>query len=139
MNPHLALSQTQMWIVVVGILSPTVAYCLNNKLLRRVWESLPEPVAGMIHLLVAAAAAGAYEAVETSQLGWNAATAQYILTAVVASFVAHGIIWKPTGVQATLTRTPTARWRWQRVPVAAQGQNAPSPARTSPMVGEEGK
>jgi len=106
----------------VGILSPLVSYCLNNKLLRRFWENLPEPVAGMIHLLVAAVAAGAYEAVETNQFGWNAITAQYVLTAVIAAFLAHGAIWKPVGVQAVLTRTPTARWRWQRVPTAAQRQ-----------------
>ena len=126
------LSQIQMWIVVVGIFSPLVAYVLNSKLLRRVWASLPEPIAGMIHLLVAAVAAGVYEAVETSQFGWNAITEQYVLTAVVAAFVAHGVIWKPVGVQAVLTRTPTARWRWQRVPVTTQAPTDPSPAGADP-------
>jgi hydrogenase/urease accessory protein HupE len=132
MTSTLALSEMQMWIVVVGILSPIVAYALNNKLLRRFWANLPEPIAGMIHLLVAAVAAGVYTAIETSQFGWNAVTEQYVLTAILASFLAHGGIWKPVGVQAFLTRVPTARWRWQRVPIMTQSGTFASPASKDP-------
>lgn len=117
MQAHtLLLSQMQMAMVVVGIFSPILAYVLNNKVIRRFWEGLPEPVAGMVHVLAAAVAAGIYESLESSQFGWNDVTLQYMLTAVFVSFLAHGMIWKPVAVQRLLTRVPTTRWRWQRVP-----------------------
>lgn len=129
MEPHpttvLILSQTQLWIVLIGIFSPILSYLLNNKVLRKFWEGLPEPVAGMIHVLVAAVAAGVYAAVETNQFGWNDVSLQYVVTAVVAAFLAHNMGWKPIGVQAVLTRVPTTRWRWQRVPRTPVTQQIP--------------
>lgn len=102
-TPQLVLSQAQLWVLVIGVLSPIVAYILNNAVLKKIWASLPEPIAATIHVAVAAVAAAIYSAANTNSFGWNATTLQLLLTSVAAAFVAHGMVWKPSGVQAKLT------------------------------------
>lgn len=103
----LALDQVQLYAVVIGIFSPIVSYVLNSGLVKRVWANVPEPIAAMVHVLVAAVGAAIYQAAAAGSLGFNDATLQVLLSAVVAAFVAHGLVWKPSGVQARLASPPS--------------------------------
>jgi hypothetical protein len=98
-KPTLVLPFSQLWALVVGLLSPLVAYVLNTKL----WRNMPEPYKAFIHVLVSAVAGAIYTAAATPAFGWNDATFQLVLTSVLSAFAAHGLLWKPSGVQARLT------------------------------------
>lgn len=103
----LALNQVQLYAIVIGALSPVVGYVLNAGFVKQVWARVPEPVAALVHVLVAAVGAAIYQAAETGSLGFNDATLQVLLTAVAAAFAAHGFVWKPSGVQASLAAPPS--------------------------------
>jgi hypothetical protein len=96
---HLALPASQIWVILVGLLTPLVGYVTNTAL----WKTAPEPVKALVQALVSAAAAAITTAVATSTFGFNDASLQLILTGVIASFGAHAIAWKPSGVAAHLT------------------------------------
>lgn len=98
---QLVLPAAQIWVVVVGLLTPLVAYVLNSHL----WASLSEPYKAFIQIVVSAGAAAITTAITTNVLGFNDATLQLIVTSVFASLVAHKVLWVPSGVQARLTRT----------------------------------
>lgn len=102
----LVLDQVQLYAVVIGVVSPIVAYIVNSAVVRRVWATVPEPVAAMVHVLVAAVGAAVYQAAEAGTLGLNDATLQVLLSAVAAAFFAHKLVYVPSGVQARLAVPP---------------------------------
>jgi hypothetical protein len=95
--PTQVLSQSQLWTAVIGALVPLVTYVLNH---YAPWAN--ETVKGIVLLVVAAVAGGLYTALGTSVFGFNDQTLQLVATSVFAAFAAHGLIWKPTGVAASL-------------------------------------
>lgn len=102
--PFQALPQSQLWCVVIGALTPIVAYVLNSAFAKRMTAGIPEPVLSMTHVAVAAIGAAIYTMAETNTFGWNTMTLQLLLSAVATAFAAHGLVWKPSGVQARLAK-----------------------------------
>jgi hypothetical protein len=98
----LVLDQVQLYSVVIGVFSPIVGYIVNSGLVKKVSASIPEPVAAMVHVLIAAVGAAIYQAAVAGHLGFNDETLQVLLSAVVAAFAAHRLIWVPSGVQPRL-------------------------------------
>jgi hypothetical protein len=96
--PHLVLPVAQIWVVVVGLLSPLVGYVVNSNL----WKTAPEPVKAFVQVVIAAVAAAITTAISTSVFGLNAATLQLIITGVVAALSSHALLWRPSGIAAHL-------------------------------------
>lgn len=96
-SPTLVLPTKQLWTLIIGAFVPLVTYGLNH-----VGPWVSEPVKATV-LVVAAALAGAlYDALATSTFGWNTNTLQFVATAVVAALMAHGLLWKPSGISTRL-------------------------------------
>ncbi len=95
--PVLVLQSKQTWVLLIGALVPLVTYVLNH-----VGPWISEPVKAGVTVVVAAVAGGLYTALATSSFGWNAATLQMVLTAVVAALGAHHWLWKPSGISTKL-------------------------------------
>jgi hypothetical protein len=97
-NPGvLVFPKAQIWTLIVGALVPLVTYALNH---AAPWVG--EPVKAFV-LAIAAAVAGALTtAIATNVFGWNTPTLQLVLSAVVAAFLAHKLIWLPSGVSTLL-------------------------------------
>jgi hypothetical protein len=87
----------QLWVLVLGGLTPLATYVLNH---FAPWVT--EPIKATVLAVVAAVVAALYTAIETSMFGFNNATAQLILSAIVAAFGAHLLIWSPSGIAAKL-------------------------------------
>lgn len=87
----------QLWVIVLGGLTPLVTYVLNH-----VAPWVTEPVKATVLAVVAAAVAAAYTAIETSVFGFNSTTLQLLVSAIVAAFAAHALIYKPSGISAKL-------------------------------------
>ena len=87
----------QLWVLILGSLTPLMVYVLNH---YAPWVT--EPVKAIVLVVVAAIVGGLYAAIETSVFGWNDATLQLVLSAVVAAFGAHLLIYKPSGISAKL-------------------------------------
>jgi hypothetical protein len=88
---------SQVWVVLLGALTPLVTYVLNH---YAPWVT--EPVKALVLAIVAAAVAALYTAIETSIFGFNDATLQLVLSAIVAAFGAHLLIYKPAGIAEKL-------------------------------------
>ena|ERR1035441_8132183 len=97
---HLVLPASEIWVIIVGLLTPLIGYVTNTAL----WKTAPEPVKALVQAVISAIAAAITTAVATSTFGFNDTTLQMIVLGVLASFGAHAIVWKPSGVQAHLTR-----------------------------------
>lgn len=97
--PHLVLPVSQIWVVVVGLLTPLIGYVVNTSL----WKKAPEPVKAFVQVVVAAIAAAITTAISTSVFGWNSATLQLIVTGIISALAAHQLLWRPSGVAAKLT------------------------------------
>ena len=87
----------QLWVLILGGLTPLVTYVLNH---FAPWVT--EPIKATVLAIVAGAVAALYTAIETSIFGFNNATAQLVLSAIVAAFGAHLLIWSPSGIAAKL-------------------------------------
>lgn len=113
-SPVLFLQQKQLWVLLIGSLVPLVTYVLNH-----VGPWLSEPVKAFVLVLASAIAGGLYTALSTNVFGWNAETAQLVLTAVAAAFAAHHMIWKPSTISTRLgggSNAPHRRLVWQNEP-----------------------
>ena len=104
-SPHLVLPVSQIWVVVVGLLTPLLGYVTNSKL----WKEAPEPVKALVQVVIAAVAAAVTTAITTNVFGWNNATLQLIVTGVFAALASHQFLWVPSGVQARLTAPQAAK------------------------------
>jgi hypothetical protein len=96
-SPTLSLNSKQTWSLLIGSLVPLFSYVLNY-----VGPWVSEPVKAFVQVLVAAIAGGLYTALATTSFGWNSATLQMVLTAVIAALAAHGFLWKPSGISTKL-------------------------------------
>lgn len=61
-----------------------------------------EKTKAVVHVVLAAAAAAVFEAADKGGVGFNAQTAQLVLTSVVAALSAHHLLWKPSQIAAAL-------------------------------------
>lgn len=96
-STSLVLKSQQTWLIIISAFVPLVTYVLN-----RVGPWVTEPAKAFVTVLASAVAGGVYTAAATSSFGWNAATAQMVLTSVAAALAAHHFLWKPSGVSTLL-------------------------------------
>lgn len=96
-SPHLAFSPSQVWLALISGLVPLVTYVINH-----VGPWVSEPVKAAVLVLAAAIAGALYTAVTTNQFGWNATTAQLVVTAILSALVSHHLLWKPSGISTLL-------------------------------------
>ena len=87
----------QIWVFVLGALTPLVTYVLNH---FAPWVT--EPVKAAVLAVVASGIAVLYTAIETGVAGFNSATLQLVVTALIAAFGSHYIVWKPSEVSVKL-------------------------------------
>ena len=97
MTNEVLLPTTQIAVLSIGLLTPIVGYIINH---FGPW--VDEKVKGIIQLVVAAAAAGLYQAVEVDTFGWNNTTLQLVVTAILAALTAHKFFYVPSGISTTL-------------------------------------
>jgi hypothetical protein len=96
-QPSLALPAIQAVAVLIGFLSPLVTYVLNH---YAPWAD--EKIKAVVQVVVAAVAAGLYQAIEVGSIGFNSVTLQLVSTAVFAALLTHKILWLPSGISAKL-------------------------------------
>lgn len=87
----------QTWALILGAITPLFTYILNH---YAPWIS---EAAKAIALAVVSGVVGAlWAAIETGVFGWNDATVQLVLTAILGAFGAHALIFKPAGINSKL-------------------------------------
>src|SRR5882762_7653969 len=87
----------QTWALILGAVTPLFTYILNH---YAPWIS---EAAKAIALAVVAGVVGAvWSAIETGVFGWNDATVQLVVTAILGAFGAHALIFKPAEINKTL-------------------------------------
>lgn len=97
-NPiTLILPKAQLWTLIVGALVPLVTYVLNH-----VGPWVSEPVKAFVLALAAAIAGALVTAITTSVFGFNAQTLQLVVSAIIAAFAAHKLLWLPSGISTLL-------------------------------------
>lgn len=94
---QLVLSTDQLWVFLIGAIVPLGGYVLN-----RLGPWVDETVKAVVHVVLAAAAAALYTALETHVFGANTQTLELVVTAVIAALGAHHWLWKPATVNAKL-------------------------------------
>lgn len=87
----------QTWALILGAIVPLATYILNH---FAPWVS--EAVKATVLAVLAGVVGAVYTAIETSVFGWNDATVQLVLTAIIGAFGAHLLIWKPSTISAKL-------------------------------------
>lgn len=97
MGHEVLLPATQLAVLAVGLLVPLVGYALNY-----VGPWLDEKVKGIVQVVVAAIAAGLYQAIDVGNFGFNNTTLQLVVTAILAALAAHHLLWKPSGISTAL-------------------------------------
>lgn len=97
-SPGFILPYAQLWALIVGLLTPLIGYVVNSKL----WKDAPEPYKAFVQLAISAVATAIYTACATNVIGWNDATLQLLVTGILGSFSAHGLLWRPSGIAARL-------------------------------------
>jgi hypothetical protein len=87
----------QTWALILGAVTPLFTYVLNH---YAPWIS---EAAKAIALAVVSGVVGAvWAAIETHVFGWNDATVQLVLTAILGAFGAHALVFKPAGINKIL-------------------------------------
>jgi hypothetical protein len=87
----------QTWALILGAVTPLVTYILNH---FAPWVS--EAVKATVLAVVAGVVGAVWAAIETHVFGWNDATVQLVLTAILGAFGAHALIFKPAGINQKL-------------------------------------
>lgn len=84
----LVLPTDQLWALLAGSVVPLFTYLLNT---YAPWTS--EAVKALVLAIGAAIAAGVVQAVTAGDVGLNQVTLQFVVTGVVAAFIAHAQVW----------------------------------------------
>lgn len=87
----------QLWTLILGALTPLAVYIINH---FAPWVT--EPAKAIVLAIVAGIVGALYTAIETNVFGFNNATVQLVLSAIVAAFGAHLLVWRPSGISAKL-------------------------------------
>jgi hypothetical protein len=104
--PALALAATggvgfapsvQTWALILGAVTPLFTYLLNH---FAPWVS--EAVKATVLAVVAGVVGAVWAAIETHVFGWNDATVQLVLTAILGAFGAHALLYRPAGINTKL-------------------------------------
>ncbi len=89
----------QVWTIVAGSLVTVVTYVIN-----RVAPWVGQGTKAFVLVITAAIAAGLTQSIDGGTVGFNDQTLQLVVTAVVAAFGSHLLVWKPSGIQAKLAQ-----------------------------------
>lgn len=114
-SPTLIFTGKQLWVMLLGSLVPLATYVLNH---YAPW--VREPAKAIVLIVVAAVVGGIYTAIATNNFGFNTATLEQILSAVVAALVAHKILWLPSGISILLGGGSNIQSRRARVSPAVR-------------------
>lgn len=87
----------QVWTIVAGSLVTVVTYVIN-----RVAPWVGQGTKAFVLVITAAIAAGITQSIDGGTVGFNNETLQLVVTAVVAAFGSHLLLWRPSGIQAKL-------------------------------------
>jgi hypothetical protein len=96
-NGHLVLPTDQIWAFVAGNLAPLLMYLVN-----RYMPYTSETIKALMQGVGAAVAGGIAQAITAGGVGFNSATLQFVVTAVIGMLIAHHWVWKATPVAAAL-------------------------------------
>jgi len=91
------LPTTQIVVMAIGALVPLVTYILNH---YAPW--VDEKVKGVVLVLVAAASAGLYQAVEANNFGFNNTTLQLVMSAIFTALLAHNWFYTKSTISTAL-------------------------------------
>lgn len=89
----------QVWTIVAGSLVTVVTYVINK---YAPWVG--QGTKAFVLVITAAIAAGITQSIDGGTVGFNDQTLQLVVTAVVAAFGSHLLLWKPSGIQAKLAQ-----------------------------------
>ena len=89
----------QVWTIVAGSLVTVVTYVLNK---YAPWTG--QGTKALVLVLTSAVAAGITQSIDGGTVGFNNQTLQLVVTAVVAAFGSHLLLWKPAGIQSKLAQ-----------------------------------
>jgi mannitol-specific phosphotransferase system IIBC component len=81
------LPYTQVYVLVIGSLVPLAAYVINH---YAPW--VDERIKALVQVVVAAASAGLYQALEVGHIGLNGTTLQLVVTAIIGALGAHKLL-----------------------------------------------
>jgi hypothetical protein len=95
------LPEDQFWVILVGSIVPLATYFQNLW-----WHDAPEWVKALFQAVVAGVAGGLYTVFLTDTKGFDN-VAQQIVSAIIASFFAHNILWKPANVNVKIGARPS--------------------------------
>lgn len=95
--PVLWLPTDQLWTWIAAAVAILPMYLINH---YAPW--LTDPVKAAASTVFVAVAAGITQAITAGGVGFNQTTLQFIVTALGAAFLAHSVIWKPTGIATRL-------------------------------------
>lgn len=96
-NNELNLPSVQFWAMVLGAVSPLVAYVLNH---YAPWVS--ERIKAIVQVGLAAAAAAIYQAISTDGFAFDAEHLQVVGSAIIAALLAHKLLYAPSTISDKL-------------------------------------
>lgn len=91
------LHSTQLWVLLIGTVVPLVGYLANHY-----GPHVDEKAKAIVHVALAAAASAIFEQLDKGSIGFDATTAQLVLTGVVAALGTHHLLWKPSEIATAL-------------------------------------
>ena len=96
-NSQLAFPTDQVWVLVLGIVIPALTYMLNHV---APWKD--EKIKATVLVIASAVVAALYEGLFAGGIGFDNATLQLVLTAIIAALGAHKLFYVPSGISAKL-------------------------------------
>lgn len=89
----------QVWTIVAGSLVTVVTYAINR---WAPWTG--QGTKAFVLVITSAIAAGITQSIDGGTVGFNNQTLQLVVTAVIAAFGSHLLVWKPSGIQGKLAQ-----------------------------------
>ncbi len=87
----------QVWTIVAGSLVTVITYVLNK---YAPWVG--QGTKAFVLVITAAIAAGITQSIDGGTVGFNNQTLQLVVTAVIAAFGSHLLLWRPSGIAGRL-------------------------------------